>query len=180
MSNCLGKLGKTPLNRVKVKGIYSTCMKYYPLQRLEAMAIADREMRNATDDDLQQIWKGANVDCTHAGKNASGCTPVQFMWPSSIEKVAGFIEHNAWHGCLKCLEMFETGLGGESFLRRVWESWLCRTLENLAYAIYTEEPKFDCLASYDVAAPMSLKIRIGRHTYYNIKSPSLSCYGNHS
>ena len=72
MSNCLGKLGKTALNRVKVKGIYSTCMKYYPLQRLEAM-------RNATDDDLQQIWKGVNVDCTHAGKNASGCTPVQFM-----------------------------------------------------------------------------------------------------
>ena len=49
-SNCRGKLGKTALNSLKVKAIYSTCMKYYPLQRLESTAMADREMRNAIDE----------------------------------------------------------------------------------------------------------------------------------
>ena len=50
MSNCRGKLGKTVLNSLKVKAIYSTCMKCYPLQRLENTAMTDREMRNAIDE----------------------------------------------------------------------------------------------------------------------------------
>ena len=49
-SNCRGKLGKTALNSLNVKAIYSTCMKYYPLQRLESTAMTDREMRNAIDE----------------------------------------------------------------------------------------------------------------------------------
>ena len=49
-SNCRGKLGKTALNSLKVKAIYSTCMKNYPLQRLENTAMADREMRNTIDE----------------------------------------------------------------------------------------------------------------------------------
>ena len=49
-SDCRGKLGKTALNSLKVKAMYSTCTKYYPLQRLENTAMVDKEMRNAIDE----------------------------------------------------------------------------------------------------------------------------------
>ena len=49
-SNCRGVLGKKQLNRSKVKAIYATAMKYYPLQRLETYHTKEREMRQAIDE----------------------------------------------------------------------------------------------------------------------------------
>ena len=49
-SNCRGKQGKTALDQVKLKAIFTTCMQQYPLQRLETQLTADKEMRNAIDE----------------------------------------------------------------------------------------------------------------------------------
>ena len=49
-SNCRGKQGKTALDQVKLKAIYTTCMQQFPLQRLEMQLAADKEMRNAIDE----------------------------------------------------------------------------------------------------------------------------------
>ena len=49
-SNCRGACGKTALNYLKVKAIFATCSKHYPLDRLETGATAEREMRNAIDE----------------------------------------------------------------------------------------------------------------------------------
>ena len=49
-SNCRGVLGKRLLHRAKVAAIFSTSMKYFPLQRLETSTMAEKEMRNAVDE----------------------------------------------------------------------------------------------------------------------------------
>ena len=49
-SNCCWKLGKAALNSLTVKAMYSTGMKYYPLQRLKTTAMADRDMTSAIDE----------------------------------------------------------------------------------------------------------------------------------
>ena len=41
---------ETALNREKLKAIFATCMKHFPLQRLETQLMADKEMRNAVDE----------------------------------------------------------------------------------------------------------------------------------
>ena len=47
--NCRGACGKTALNYFKDQEIFVTCFKYYPLDRLEMGATAEREMRNTID-----------------------------------------------------------------------------------------------------------------------------------
>ena len=48
-SNCCGVLGKTALNGLKVKAIYTTSLQHFPLQRLETRTMAEKDMRNAID-----------------------------------------------------------------------------------------------------------------------------------
>ena len=45
-SNCHGVCDKTALNCLKVKAIFSTCMKHYPLDWLEKGATVEKDMRN--------------------------------------------------------------------------------------------------------------------------------------
>ena len=49
-SNSHGVCGKMALNSLKVKAIHATCMKHYPLERLDTRAAAEKEMRNAIDE----------------------------------------------------------------------------------------------------------------------------------
>ena len=42
--------GKKQLNRPKVKAVYVTAMKYYPLQQLETDLTMEREMQQAIDE----------------------------------------------------------------------------------------------------------------------------------
>ena len=49
-SNCHEVCGKTALNCLKVKAIFSTCMKHYPLDQLETGATAEKDTRNAMDE----------------------------------------------------------------------------------------------------------------------------------
>ena len=54
-SNCRGVCGKTALNCLKVKAIFSTCIKHYPLDRLETGTTAEKEMRNTIEDVCRKI-----------------------------------------------------------------------------------------------------------------------------
>ena len=48
------KQGKTVSDQEKLKGIFTSCMQPFPLQRLETQLNADKEMRNAVD---KVCWK---------------------------------------------------------------------------------------------------------------------------
>ena len=58
-SNCRGVLGKTTLNSLKVKAIYSTSLQHFPLHRLETKVTADKDMRNAIDEICRKTKRGA-------------------------------------------------------------------------------------------------------------------------
>ena len=49
-SNLCGICGKKALNCFKLKAVHSTCLKHYPLEKLETVAVAEKEMRNAIDE----------------------------------------------------------------------------------------------------------------------------------
>ena len=53
-SNCWGVCSKMALNCLKVKVIYSTCMKHYPLDRLEIGPHSRKDMRNTI---TEVCWK---------------------------------------------------------------------------------------------------------------------------
>ena len=48
--NFRGVLEKTPLDVYRVKAIYSVCMQHFPLQCLETLVLANKEMRTAIDE----------------------------------------------------------------------------------------------------------------------------------
>ena len=49
-SNCREVCGKKALDQSRVKAIHATCMKHYPLERLEMAITAEKDMRNAIDE----------------------------------------------------------------------------------------------------------------------------------
>ena len=57
-SNCRGVLGKKALEQSKVKAIHATCMKHFPLERLEMAITAEKDMRNTIDEVCRKTKTG--------------------------------------------------------------------------------------------------------------------------
>lgn len=124
-------------------------------------------------EDLQQLWKGVDVDCTPAGKKtvraALLCNSCDL--PAS-RKVAGFVGHNALRGCSKCLKVFETQAFGEKAFYGGFdrESWPSRTLEDHVEATQKHKAAKTATESHKIEREHGVKYSVLsslRLPYYN-------------
>ena len=55
VSNCRGMVGKKALNQLKVRAIFGTYIQKYPLERMETVAGAEKEMRTAIEQGCRKL-----------------------------------------------------------------------------------------------------------------------------
>ena len=55
MSNCRDMVGKKALSQLKVRAIFSICIQKYPLEKMEIVAGAEKEMRTEIDEGCRKI-----------------------------------------------------------------------------------------------------------------------------
>lgn len=124
-------------------------------------------------EELQQLWKGVEVDLTRAGRKtlraALLCNSCDL--PAS-RKVAGFVGHNALRGCTKCLKVFPTQAFGEKTFYGGFdrESWSPRTLEDHTQAVWKHKAAKTAAEGHKIEREHGVKYSVLsglRLPYYN-------------